>query len=109
MFRDTGLYYLQSRYYDPTVGRFLNADIYISTGQGLLGYNMFAYCGNNPINRTNSSGHAWHDNAWNWIAFNADDVMDWVGHGVTDVVPYWILGKCNTREDFEAKIIVIFE
>ena len=46
---DTGLYYLQSRYYDPVVGRFLNADIYISTGQGLLGYNMFAYCYNSPV------------------------------------------------------------
>lgn len=32
------------------VGRFLNADAYVSTGQGILGNNMFAYCGNNPIN-----------------------------------------------------------
>lgn len=32
------------------MGRFLNADGYISTGQGLLGSNMFAYCHNNPIN-----------------------------------------------------------
>ena len=31
------------------MGRFLNADGYASTGQGFLGYNMFAYCGNNPI------------------------------------------------------------
>ena len=53
---DTGLYYLQSRYYDPVVGRFLNADIYISTGQGLLGCNMFAYCGNGPINQWDPCG-----------------------------------------------------
>jgi RHS repeat-associated protein len=46
---DTGFYYLQSRYYDPTTCRFINADSYASTGQGLLGYNMFAYCGNNPV------------------------------------------------------------
>ena len=45
----TGLYYLQSRYYDPAVGRFINADGLVSTGQGLLGNNMFAYCGNDPI------------------------------------------------------------
>lgn len=45
---ETGFYYLQSRYYDPIVKRFLNADSYASTGQGFLGYNMFAYCGNNP-------------------------------------------------------------
>ena len=46
---ETGLYYLQSRYYNPEWGRFLNADGYVSTGTGLLGYNMFAYCNNNPV------------------------------------------------------------
>ena len=46
---ETGLYYLNSRYYDSVAGRFINADGYISTGQGLLGFNMFAYCGNNPV------------------------------------------------------------
>ena len=45
---ESELYYLQSRYYDPEVGRFLNADSFASTGQGILGNNMFAYCGNNP-------------------------------------------------------------
>ena len=46
---DLCMYYLQSRYYDPTICRFINADGYASTGQGLTGYNMFAYCGNNPV------------------------------------------------------------
>lgn len=44
----TRLYYLQSRYYDPEVGRFLNADALVSTGQGLLGNNMFDRC-NAPL------------------------------------------------------------
>ena len=47
--RDLSLYYLNSRYYDPVVGRFINADSYVSTGQGFVGYNMFAYCNNNPV------------------------------------------------------------
>ena len=46
---ETQLYYLQSRYYNPAWGRFLNADGLISTGTGLLGYNMYAYCNNNPV------------------------------------------------------------
>lgn len=46
---ETGLYYLQSRYYNPAWGRFISADGYVSTGQGLLGNNMFAYCENSPI------------------------------------------------------------
>ena len=46
---ETGFYYLQSRYYDPIVRRFLNGDSFASTGQGILGYNMSAYCNNNPM------------------------------------------------------------
>ena len=47
--QETGLYYLQSRYYNPEIGRFINADALVATGQGLLGNNMFAYCLNNPV------------------------------------------------------------
>ena len=54
---ESELYYLQSRYYDPEVGRFLNADSFASTGQGLLGNNMFAYCNNNPVNLSDYSGN----------------------------------------------------
>jgi RHS repeat-associated protein len=54
---ETGLYYLQSRYYNPTWGRFLNADVFISTGQGILGNNMFAYCGNNPVKNVDHLGY----------------------------------------------------
>ncbi len=53
---ETGLYYLQSRYYDPQTGRFINADIMVSTGQGVLGSNMLAYCLNNPIRGIDSEG-----------------------------------------------------
>ncbi|WP_458453981.1 RHS repeat-associated core domain-containing protein [Methanobrevibacter sp.] len=47
---ETKLYYLQSRYYNPEVGRFLNADGFITTDiDEPLTYNMFAYCMNNPV------------------------------------------------------------
>ena len=49
-------YYLQSRYYDPYLGRFVNADTYVSTGQGITGTNMYAYCANNPVNFVDPSG-----------------------------------------------------
>ena len=54
---ETGFYYLQSRYYDPVVGRFINSDGYVSTGTGVLGYNMFAYCLNNPMNKVDYEGN----------------------------------------------------
>ena len=54
---ETGFYYLQSRYYDPEIGRFINADSYASTdATGLLSTNMFAYCENDPVNKSDPSG-----------------------------------------------------
>ena len=49
---ETGFYYLQSRYYDPACGRFINADntdvLSFTQGQ-LLGANLYTYCANNPV------------------------------------------------------------
>ena len=54
---ETGLYYVNSRYYDPAVKRFLNADGLISTGIEDVCKNMFAYCKNDPVNMADSSGN----------------------------------------------------
>ena len=54
---ETELYYLQSRYYNPEIGRFINADNRISgVGGSILGYNMFAYCMNNSVNMLDNNG-----------------------------------------------------
>ena len=53
---ESGWYYLNSRYYDPQVGRFLNADGIIGANGGIMGYNMFAYCSNNPVVYFDPSG-----------------------------------------------------
>ena len=45
---ESGYYYLQSRYYDPEAGRFLNADAYLNSGN-MLGTNAYVYCYNNPV------------------------------------------------------------
>lgn len=58
---ETGLYYLQNRYYNPEWGRFINADGYIQTAQGMLDKNMYAYCENDPINRIDSNGKFWKE------------------------------------------------
>ena len=55
---ETGFYYVSSRYYDPEVGRWINADNQIAgVGGEILGYNMFAYCMNNPVNLTDPDGN----------------------------------------------------
>jgi len=55
---ETGLYYLQSRYYDPETGRMLNVDDvnYIGTQNTIVSYNAFVYCDNNPINHYDLCG-----------------------------------------------------
>ena len=55
--KETGMYYLNSRYYVPQWGRFLNADGTLADASaGLLGHNMYIYCANDPINRYDPTG-----------------------------------------------------
>ena len=55
---ETGLYYLNSRYYNPTWGRFINADSEVAgIGGDTQGYNLFAYCQNNPVNMSDHDGN----------------------------------------------------
>lgn len=58
---ETSLYYLQTRYYDPEVGRFINADRFATTDKATpLGTNTFSYCENNPVMRCDSTGEWAH-------------------------------------------------
>ena len=56
---ELGMYYLQSRYYDPNTGRFVNADdiSMLGEGEGVLSYNLFSYCANNPVNHIDPWGY----------------------------------------------------
>ena len=56
--RETGFYYLQSRYYDPTIGRFLNADsaLFLGISGSLKSLNLFEYCENCPITKIDNIG-----------------------------------------------------
>ena len=53
--QESGFYYLQSRYYDPMMGRFISADSQINPD--VNGGNVFAYCSNNPVNHSDPNGH----------------------------------------------------
>jgi len=52
----TGLYYLQLRYYDPMLRRFISADALFDTGVGILGTNMYIYANNDPVNFIDPTG-----------------------------------------------------
>jgi RHS repeat-associated protein len=59
---DTATCYLQSRYYDPTTGRFINADdtAFISSSGTAIGDNIFTYCENDPVNNVDYTGQWYH-------------------------------------------------
>ena len=49
---ETGLYYLNARYYDPSIGRFISPDVLSildETKGQINGLNLYMYCNNNPI------------------------------------------------------------
>lgn len=93
---ETGYYYLQSRYYDPEIGRWISADDVTMLGANgdFASLNLYAYCGNNPVSRSDSDGYAWETafdvvslgfsiaeviitptDPWAWIGF-AGDMVD---------------------------------
>ena len=88
---ETGLYYVSSRYYDPEIGRYLNADsVMAGVGGSVQGYNLFAYCFNNPVNMSDSSGH-WPQ----WIK----DAANWVNNNIVQPVANFFSPKTNTISD----------
>ena len=76
--QETGLYYLQSRYYNPEWGRFINADAYTATGQGFVGNNMFGYCGNNPVIHCDPTGKFFvaMGRLFDWIFGDGEEEFD---------------------------------
>ena len=55
---ETGFYYLQSRYYDPEICRFINADSLLIAGDDYIqGTNRYAYCYNNPVMYSDPTGY----------------------------------------------------
>ena len=87
---ETGFYYLQTRYYDPTICRFINADNYelVSQLAGSKELNMYAYCGNNPIMYTDPTGEF-----WNWLIGAAiGAVAGFVGQVISDVITSIVTG-----------------
>ncbi len=97
---DLGMYYLQSRYYDPNTCRFISPDAlsYLGANGDLTSYNLYAYCSNNPVNFVDPSGHA-IETIWDAISLgfsivdvvaNPCDIWAWVGLAgdLVDLIPF---------------------
>ena len=100
---ETGLYYVSSRYYDPEIGRWINADNVIpNIGCEVLGYNMFAYCFNNPVNMVdyNGSWPDWIEDAWDWVN---DKVIQPVVNFVKDIAED--INNFDSNNESEEKVL----
>ena len=77
------------------MGRFINADAYVSTGQGFTGNNMFAYCGNNPVNCCDPSGEF-------ASAIILSALLSGLTAGVASAILAWAYGSSEEeiREEF---------
>uniref|UniRef100_UPI0040570159 RHS repeat domain-containing protein n=1 Tax=Acetatifactor sp. TaxID=1872090 RepID=UPI0040570159 len=84
---ETALYYLQSRYYDPTLGRFVNADDVRFLGSTPIYANIFAYCANNLPNTIDSGGY--------FMSFVMHFKNDWAGR---EILKNYLFGGGKTRE-----------
>lgn len=72
---ETGLYYLNSRYYDPEISRFINADdisILSECMNFINGLNLYTYCNNNPVMNSYTTGAAW----WDWLISGLQILVD---------------------------------
>jgi RHS repeat-associated protein len=73
---ETGLYYLQSRYYNPELGRFISKDDpSYHDGQDAIGSNLYAYANNNPVMNVDTNGHA---SKFYWLSQILINVADMV-------------------------------
>jgi len=89
---ETGLYYVSSRYYDPEVGRWVNADttdILTAALMGLTDKNLFVYCDNNPVMRADHGGDFWHI----VVGAAVGAVAGIVGQVISDVVTSLLNGE----------------
>ena len=72
---EIGFYYLNSRFYDPAVKRFINADGQLNTS--MLGYNLYAYCENEPVRRSDPTGRFHYAADGTPIINSASDYFEW--------------------------------
>ncbi len=76
---ETQLYYLNSRYYNPEWGRFINADSIVLANRDIVSGNLFQYVSNNPVNNSDLTGKGFAD-ALPWV--NWQEVKDAIATGL---------------------------
>jgi len=87
---ETGLYYLNSRMYDPTTARFLQEDTYTGDRRDPLSLNLYTYCHNNPVTYDDPNGK--------WVHIVAGGLFGALIGGAVDIGSQMILGNKSFKE-----------
>jgi len=118
-YQETGFYYLQSRYYDPEIGRFISpdtTDVLTATPMGLTDKNLYAYCDNNPVMRKDDGGYLW-DTVFDVVSLcvsivdvinDPTDVGNWLGlvGDAVDLIPFVTgVGEVTRAVNFSRKAL----
>ena len=94
---ETGLYYLKTRYYDPEIGRFITIDdLSYLDSDTINGLNLYAYCGDNPVMRTDSQGTNWWNNVvLDWWNDTKLEIGIWVDKNLVSPFNNWLANAWN--------------
>ena len=101
---ETQLYWVSSRYYSPELCRWISPDsIEYLDPESINGLNLYAYCGNDPVNRFDPTGHSW-ESFWNGVGdwFSDNWVKLAIGAGVVVIGAIVTAATCGTGLGFFA-------
>ena len=87
--KSTGLYYMNARHYDPSTGRFLQQDTYRGNMYNPVTQHLYAYCGNNPVNMVDPSGHAPEDIDEEDLRDVFERIAQWIAASITGGIGYY--------------------
>ena len=76
---ESSLIFMQARYYDPELGRFISPDTIVQSAENPQTFNRYAYAGNNPVNNVDPSGHGWFKKFWKSLVSGAAAIFTFIG------------------------------